>query len=119
MTPEIPYHDSRIQSKFAGFIVPQEIQDEWDTVQWVSGREKPPPPSPDKRYLTIQELAGYLGVSRWSLYKLVQRRSIPFIPLSIEEAGEGGKNLVRFDVQEIDKWMKRRAITPLRRQQSK
>lgn len=69
----------------------------------------------DKRYLSTNELSDYLGISKWSLYKLVQRRSIPFIPIVIEGSGKGaGKNLVRFDILEIDKWMKKRAVTPLR-----
>ncbi len=67
-----------------------------------------------KRFLSILELAGYLGVSRWSLYKLVQRRRIPFIPIVIDGSQEQGKSLVRFDVREIDKWMSRRAIRPVR-----
>ncbi len=67
-----------------------------------------------KRYLSILELAEYIGVSRWSLYKLVQRRRIPFIPIVIDGSPEQGKNLVRFDVQEIDKWMSRRAVKPIR-----
>lgn len=69
---------------------------------------------PEKRYLNIQELAEYLGVSRWSLYKLVQRRRIPFIPFTVENSSEPKKNLVRFDLKEIDRWMAKRSVKPIK-----
>lgn len=67
----------------------------------------------DKRYLSTNELSDYLGISKWSLYKLVQRRNIPFIPIVIEGRKNNGKSLVRFDTREIDKWMKKRSVNPL------
>lgn len=66
-----------------------------------------------KRYLTVAEAASYLCVSRWTLYKLVDRRLIPFI--SIGTNGQASaRNLVRFDVKALDQWMEKKAITPLK-----
>ncbi len=56
----------------------------------------------DKRFLNIQELAVYLGLSRWTIYNLVSQRRIPFIPLS--------KRTLRFDREKIDKWMGRQEV---------
>jgi len=71
----------------------------------------------EKRYLTIAEAASYLCVSRWSLYKLVQRRLVPFIPLTTGAVSCGqaaGKAIVRFDIRALDQWMTKKAITPLK-----
>jgi excisionase family DNA binding protein len=49
-----------------------------------------------RRYLTVSELATYLGRSRRAIYHRVQRRGIPFIR-------EGHR--VMFDKLAIDRWM--------------
>ena len=70
----------------------------------------------DKRYLTVQEASDYLSISRWSLYKLVQRRLVPFIPLTIKETSDNqvqGKALIRFDIAALNQWMTKRMIRPL------
>jgi excisionase family DNA binding protein len=63
-----------------------------------------------KRYLTIEELAVYLGFeghdgkpTTKSLYRLVSARSIPFIK-------PGGLDTLRFDIKAIDKWMEKHAV---------
>lgn len=56
----------------------------------------------EKRFLNVQELANYLGLSRWTIYSLVNKREIPFIPLS--------RKALRFDRGHIDKWMERKEI---------
>lgn len=67
---------------------------------------------PVKRYVDTQEAADYLGISRWTLYRLVQRREIPFIPISGDSA-TSIRCLVRFDTIALDLWMKKRAVTPV------
>ena len=110
--PTIPHHpDPEVRRLFKAFAEPEQ----WAEDQPRKALERPAPPPAEKRYLTIQELASYLGVSRWSLYKLVQRRKIPFIPLTFDGGGENGKCIVRFDVQEIDRWLKRKSVIPLSR----
>ena len=54
-----------------------------------------------KRYLDVSELAGYLGVSKWLVYKLIEDRDIPFVPLG---------RLIRFDRLAIDKWAEKRTV---------
>lgn len=57
-----------------------------------------------------------MSISRWSLYKLVQRRLVPFIPLTINETSDNqaqGKALIRFDIEALNQWMTKRMITPL------
>jgi excisionase family DNA binding protein len=55
----------------------------------------------EKRYLNIQEAAQYLRISKWAIYKMVDRRQIPFIPI--------GRPL-RFDMKTLDEWMSKRTI---------
>ena len=51
----------------------------------------------EKRYLTMKDLQGYLSLSRCTIYSLIGKRKLPFIPLS--------KRAYRFDRLEIDRWM--------------
>jgi predicted DNA-binding transcriptional regulator AlpA len=66
------------------------------------------------RYLDVHCAAAYLSVSRWTLYKLVERRRIPFIPIRPAEEGEAKKAIVRFDVQALDRWMAEMTVNPRR-----
>lgn len=59
-----------------------------------------------KRYLTLEEVAKYLGVSRWTVYNLVNHRKMPFIALS--------KRTFRFDRLKIDKWMEKQEVKTLK-----
>ena len=56
----------------------------------------------EKRYFNIHEVAAYLGVSRFTVYRLIDRRKIPFIPLTSKS--------YRFDRLRIDKWMERKEV---------
>jgi excisionase family DNA binding protein len=56
----------------------------------------------DKRFMDIDELAEYLGISRWTVYKLISKRRLPFIPIS--------KRTFRFDRLKIDQWMEKQGI---------
>ena len=64
------------------------------------------------RYLDVHGAAAYLQVSRWTLYKLVERRRIPFIPIQPAEDGEAKRAIVRFDARALDRWMAKRAVNP-------
>jgi predicted DNA-binding transcriptional regulator AlpA len=64
------------------------------------------------RYLTAKEVAQYLRISVYTVYKLVERRQIPFIPLNLSDSAEPRRNLVRFDREKIDEWMAKRAVRP-------
>jgi excisionase family DNA binding protein len=55
-----------------------------------------------KRYLDMNEVADYIGVSRWTVYSLVNKRQLPFIALS--------KRAFMFDRLKIDKWMEKREV---------
>ena len=54
-----------------------------------------------KRYLTAKVLKSYICLSTATIYDLVRRRKIPFIPF--------GRKIV-FDTVAIDKWMQRRMV---------
>ena len=60
------------------------------------------------RYLTVEDLAAYLAVSTSYIYKLIEKGRIPHTPLN-------GKQTYRFDVKEIDEWMKEQTIKPRRK----
>jgi len=53
----------------------------------------------EQRLLTVRELANYLGVNRFSVYRWVERQKIPHRRV-------GG--LIRFDLREVDEFMTRR-----------
>ena len=50
----------------------------------------------DKRLLTTDETAAYLGLSKAALYQLVHRRRIPVVRIG---------RALRFDVVRLDDWI--------------
>ena len=50
----------------------------------------------DDRLLTVEELAEYLSVSRWTVYSWVNKRRVPFVK---------AVQAVRFRKSAIDLWM--------------
>lgn len=55
-----------------------------------------------KRYLNTEELAQYLGLTKWGVYDMVSRRQIPFIKVS--------HKVLRFDIIKVDEWMAKKEI---------
>ena len=55
----------------------------------------------ERRYLNIRELSDYLGISKGTLYVWVCQKRIPYVKIS---------NLLRFDLREIDGWVKVRSV---------
>lgn len=51
-----------------------------------------------KRYLTMPQVCDYLSCSKWTIYRLINNREIPFFAV--------GKRAFRFDQDAIDKWIK-------------
>lgn len=47
-------------------------------------------------FLTIDELAGYLKISRETIYKMAQKGSIPAVKVGVQW---------RFDQEDIDNWI--------------
>lgn len=64
------------------------------------------------RYLSPRDAARYLGLSVFSVYRLVERRAIPFIPLHPSGPRAPGRASVRFDVQALDAWMRKQTVKP-------
>ena len=54
-----------------------------------------------KRYMDVGEVAGYLGISKWLVYKHIERREIPFIPFG---------RLIRFDRMAVDRCAEKRTV---------
>lgn len=50
-----------------------------------------------KRYLTVAETADYLGISRWTIYRMLKDGLIPHTSFS--------KRVKRFDREKIDQWL--------------
>lgn len=57
----------------------------------------------EQRYIGVKDVARFLGVSRWSIWRLVKEQEIPFSPV---------RKAIRFDKEEIVSWMKRRRVAP-------
>jgi excisionase family DNA binding protein len=66
------------------------------------------------RYLNAKQAAQYLGLSVFSVYRLVQRRAIPFAP--VHPSGATGRSSnrpsVRFDIEALDAWMRKQMVKP-------
>ena len=58
----------------------------------------------DKRYIGIKECSGLLGITKATLYVWVCRRKIPYLKVG---------RLVKFDVKDIDEWLKRNYVDKL------
>jgi excisionase family DNA binding protein len=65
------------------------------------------------RYINARQAATYLGVSVFSIYRLVERRAIPFIALHPSGVKEAGRPSVRFDLHALDVWMQKQTVKPL------
>jgi len=52
-----------------------------------------------RRYLSIEETAKYLGISKNTLYKFMSAGNIPLVRL--------GARRIRFDKADLDRWMER------------
>ena len=55
----------------------------------------------EKRFYNVQEIAQYLGVSVNTIRSWVWLRKIPWFKI---------RGLVRFDLKEIDQWMKEQKV---------
>jgi excisionase family DNA binding protein len=66
------------------------------------------------RYLSPKQAAAYLGLSVFSVYRLIDRRAVPFVPLypSGRAAQTGGRPSVRFDIEALDAWMRKQTVKP-------
>jgi excisionase family DNA binding protein len=66
------------------------------------------------RYLSPKQAATYLGLSVFSVYRLVERRAIPFIPLfpSGTKAKLVCRPSVRLDREALDVWMRKQTVKP-------
>jgi len=69
--------------------------------------------SAQTRYVSARQAAAYLGISVFSVYRLVERRAIPFIPLHPSGEIHTGRPSVRFDLQALDSWMQKQTVKPL------
>jgi hypothetical protein len=68
----------------------------------------------ETRYLSPKQAARYLGLSVFSIYRLVERRAIPFIPLHPSRSNGRAANRpsVRLDREALDAWMRKQTVKP-------
>ena len=55
----------------------------------------------EKRFLGLQEVSEYLGVTKGTLYVWVCHKRIPYLKMG---------RLVKFDLQEIESWLKDKRV---------
>ena len=58
----------------------------------------------EKRFLGITELSEYLGITTGTLYGWTCGKRIPYLKVG---------RLVKFDLKEIDIWLKERRVEPM------
>jgi excisionase family DNA binding protein len=56
------------------------------------------------RLITIQQAAGYTGLSPHTLYTMVSQRRIPYVKVG---------RLTKFDVGLLDAWIKQNTVMPM------
>jgi excisionase family DNA binding protein len=56
------------------------------------------------KLLSIEEIAGVLGVPKSTVYSWTHKKTVPFIKVG---------RLVRFQPGEMEKWLKNQAVIPL------
>lgn len=57
----------------------------------------------EQRYLGVIDTAHFLGVSRWTIHRLVKDQEIPFTPV---------RGRILFDREDLVSWMRRNRILP-------
>lgn len=50
----------------------------------------------EQRYLRVEQAAKFLGVSRWTIHRLVKDQRIPFVPI---------RGAIRFDREDLVSWV--------------
>jgi excisionase family DNA binding protein len=55
----------------------------------------------EQRYFQIQQTATFLGVSKWTVYRLIKERAIPYIPV---------RGKIVFDREDLVSWMDKRKV---------
>ena len=60
----------------------------------------------NRRLLTVQEVADYLGISKDTAYSMVSQRKIPFVKIG---------RLLKFDLRSIDDWIAQNSTMPMPR----
>jgi excisionase family DNA binding protein len=60
--------------------------------------------SVERRFLTVEEVAQYAGISKHTLYTMVSQRRIPYTKVG---------RLTRFDRKTIDHWLDDHTMLPL------
>lgn len=64
----------------------------------------PASPKYDHEYMTIEELAYYLRIPKWTLYSLTCRKRIPHYKV---------RGSLRFERKDIDAWMATQKVEPV------
>jgi len=73
--------------------------------QGLDAVDMPQPTKPiERRLLNIQEVAGYTGLSVYTLYTMVSQRRIPYVKVG---------RLTKFDVHLLDDWLKQHTVMPM------
>lgn len=57
----------------------------------------------EQRYLRVDQTAQFLGVSRWTVHRLVKDQGIPFIPV---------RGRIVFDKEDLVSWMRSHKVLP-------
>ena len=60
----------------------------------------------------VKWIAHYLGASRNTIHEWVTENHIPYINLGVE----GGRRIIRFDMNAIDAWLLERSQAPVAKQ---
>ena len=58
---------------------------------------------PEKRFLSVKELAEYLGIKVNTVYSWTFQRKIPYVKIG---------RCVKFDINKIEEWIKEKEVKP-------
>jgi excisionase family DNA binding protein len=57
-----------------------------------------------RKFLTVKEVSGYIGIATDTIYTMVSQRRIPYVKVG---------RLVKFDQSDLDSWLKQHKVMPM------
>jgi len=61
-------------------------------------------------YKSVRAAAEYLGVSKWTVYRLIENRTLPHIKISTNAKGNGPTSRVVIDEKDLDRYARRNRV---------
>ncbi len=61
-------------------------------------------------YKSVKAAAAYLGLSKWTVYRLVENKILPHVKISTKAGGYGPKSKVVIDEKDLERYARRNRV---------